>query len=312
MGLKINRAMALLATFSAAHICAAEIQLTDDIKLDLGLGAYVRTHAISPGTGESQNGYTSRVQLKANVLLADGWSVNTRWQAHYDWSGDRRHSGGAGSNYTGTYNDGISLDVGYLQYTSGNTVLRAGRQDANWGYGFNIEDDRRDRVLAMQSYSFDNGNGMSLLGIYDLRFAESEYQAESQPQDYYTDLHMYALAAVGKYNQTEWGFLWAYFDGSNNNTGLESVAGNTQPQVGYGIDYFHNISPYFKTNLGDISLKGAVNIVLSDSTAKSGYHTTWGDNSIAGFLEGSYATSASVELQAQAVAFVDEIGRAHV
>ncbi|MGF1875989.1 hypothetical protein L4D77_11725 [Photobacterium frigidiphilum] len=291
---------ALLAP-SASH--ASTHQVTDGVNLDFGMDAYVRSHAIKPSESSTENGFTSRVRVKANLLLDDGWSINTRWQAYYNWAGDRRHSGGEGSNFTdGVNNDGISLDLGFVQYSQNNLLLRAGRQRADWAYGFNIDNDRRDRLLAMKTYSLNDGDHFSLLGIYDLRFSESEYVTPSHPKDFYDDVHMYALAAVGNYNRWDWGMLWAYFDGGANNIGTPDI---NAPQAGYGIDYFHNISPYFTGTFGDFALKGAMNIILSDSTEKNSYHTTWGSNGYAGFIEGSYQLTSSVKLQAQGLGFID-------
>lgn len=287
-----------LCSSFATH--AAVVEFNDDIKLDWGMDAYVRGHAIDASGEESSNGYTSRFRVKTNLILSDGWSINTRWQGYYDWSGDRRHSGGAGTNYTdGSNSDGLSIDLGFVQYADQGLVLRAGRQRADWAYGFNIENDRRDRLLAMKSYQYGNNDQISLLGIYDLRFAESEYATDL---DVYDDVHMYALAAVGSHGIVDWGMLWAYFDGGEGNIGDSSTG---IPQAGYGIDYFHNISPFVNVVMNDFSVKAAANVILSDSTDKNGYHTTWGADGFAGFVETSYQLTPTVKLQAQAIGFVD-------
>ncbi|ROV57486.1 hypothetical protein EGH82_22855 [Vibrio ponticus] len=291
-------AVAGICTSFATH--SAIIELGDEAKLDWGIDAYVRAHAIDPSDAESENGYSSRFRLTTNFILQDGWSINTRWQGYYDWSGDRRHSGGAGTNYTdGSNADGLSIDLGFVQYANDGLVLRAGRQRADWAYGFNIENDRRDRMLAMQTYGYGEGNNISVLGIYDLRFAEDEHQSNF---DVYEDVHMYALAAVGSHSQLDWGMLWAYFYGGSENIG---DASQSIPQQGYGIDYFHNISPFFSLSLNQLTFKGAANVILSDSTQKNGYHTTWGNDGYAGFLEISYQLTPSIALQAQGIGFID-------
>lgn len=291
-------AVAGICTSFATH--SAVVELNEQAKLDWGVDAYVRAHAIDPSNAESENGYSSRFRLTTNLILEDGWSINTRWQGYYDWSGDRRHSGGAGTNYTdGSNADGLSIDLGFVQYAQDGLLLRAGRQRADWAYGFNIQNDRRDRLLVMQSYGYGEANNVSLIGIYDLRFAEDELDSSI---DVYDDVHMYALAAVGKHNALDWGMLWAYFDGGAQNIG---DASQNIPQQGYGIDYFHNISPFFTLSFDKLALKGAANIILSDSTEKNGYHTTWGSDGYAGFLEASYQLTSNVQIQAQGTGFVD-------
>lgn len=292
--------LAVAGLFTSTAGYSSVVELNDDIKLDWGMDAYVRAHAIEPNDGSSENGYTSRFRVKANLMLNDGWSINTRLQAYYDWAGDRRHSGGAGNNFTDDANvDGLSVDLGFVQYADDGLLLRAGRQRADWAYGFNISNDRRDRLLAMQSYGYGESDSVSLLGIYDLRFAESEYESDF---DVYKDVHMYALAAVGKHGVLDWGMLWAYFEGGDQNIGNPAI---DMPQAGYGIDYFHNISPYFTVQIDDFSLRGAANVILSDSTNQLGYHTTWGSDGFAGFVEANYQLTESLKIQAQGVGFVD-------
>ncbi|TOK18525.1 hypothetical protein CGI23_23925 [Vibrio parahaemolyticus] len=285
------------ASFSAY---SASIELNDDIKLDWGMDAYVRSHVIEPGEGDTENGFTSHFGINANLLLNDGWSVHTRLQGYYDWAGDRRHSGGAGTNYTSGENvDGLSLDLGYAQYFNDGLLIRAGRQRADWAYGFNIQNDRRDRLLAMKSYGYGQENNVSVLGIYDLRFSESGHDSA---YDVYHDVNMYALAAIGKHGVLDWGILWAYFDGDEANIGNASAS---IPQQGYGIDYFHNISPFFKVGLSPVELKGAVNVILSDSKQDNGYYTTWGSDGYSGFLEATYKVTSDIKLQVQGVGFID-------
>ncbi|WP_432452128.1 MULTISPECIES: hypothetical protein [unclassified Agarivorans] len=282
---------------------ASSYNIADDAKLDFAMDAYVRSHVIKPDNDSSEHGFTSRMRIKANLLLNDGWSIHSRWQAYYNWAGDRRHSGSPATNFTdGENNDGLSLDLGFAQYAKDGLLLRAGRQRADWAYGFNINNDRRDRLLAMKSYNFDHGKQINLIGIYDLRFSESEYDTTAKLDDYYADVSMYALAAMGKIERWDWGMLWAYFDGSENNIGNSAIGAGS---VGYGIDYFHNISPFFTGHFNDFTVKGAMNIILSDSTEKNGYYTTWGNNGYAGFLETSYQISPAFKLQAQALGFVD-------
>ncbi|MFN1580188.1 hypothetical protein [Vibrio rotiferianus] len=291
-------AVAGICSSFAAH--SSVVELNENIKLDWGMDAYVRAHVIEPSDGDTENGYSSRFRVKANLMLDDGWSINTRWQGYYDWAGDRRHSGGAGTNFTdGSNADGLSIDLGFVQYADNGLFLRAGRQRADWAYGFNIQNDRRDRVLAMKSYQYAPSNNVSVLGIYDLRFSESEHASDF---DVYDDVHMYALAAVGSHGIFDWGMLWAYFEGGNENIGN---AEEGIPQQGYGIDYFHNISPYFTVQLDQFTLKGAANVILSDSTQERGYHTTWGHDGFAGFLEASYAITPEVKLQVHGMGYVD-------
>ncbi|MDD1781282.1 hypothetical protein LRP49_08685 [Enterovibrio sp. ZSDZ35] len=292
--------------FALAGICApfsassAVTDINQDVSIDWGMDAYLQAFSVTPDAGENQHGYTSRFKMTANLLLDDGWSINTRWQAYYDWSGDRRHSGGSGTNFTDGENaDGLSLDLGYLQYAANDWIFRAGRQRADWGYGFNIENDRRDRLLAMKSLSYGQSNSVSVLGIYDLRFAEKELDTT---YDVYDDVHMYALAAVGKHGIVDWGMLWAYFDGGANNIGDPSQG---IPQQGYGIDYFHNVSPFLTVNLDALQLRSGVNIILSDSNETRGKYTTWGDDSLAGFIEASYSITPNVTVQAQGIGYVD-------
>ncbi len=282
----------------AASATAATVDMGDVGKLELQADAFVKAYHLDNGEGSSgsTHGAQSRVRLTMNMINDADWSINTRLLGFYDWAGDRRHSGGAGSNYDDDANsDSLSLDLAYLEYKGIDSWLfRIGRQEANWGYGFNITDDRRDRVLAMKTVVLDSG-WMGLLGIYDLRFAE-EHSESPLTASSTGNLDMYTLAAIGNYSGLDWGVLWAYFDGED----------ATFPEVSnaYSIHHFHNISPYFAKTVGQASFKGAANFIFSDANDDSPEHF-WGNDSWSAFVEGGYQITPEFQLQGQVAAFAD-------
>lgn len=291
-------ALACCIGLSAFGAQAHKADLGDSGTLEFKAAAFVKGYylddqSVSKSATDSQ-GAQSRVRLTLNMANTDGWAINTRWLAAYDWAGDRRESGGAGTNVkSGDNVDSVSLDTGYLQYSGAESWLfRVGRQEANWAYNFNIIDDRRDRLLAMKSIPTSAGY-VSLLGIYDLRFAEEQ---QATPDLYTDNLNMYALAAIGKHNGLDWGMLWAYFDGASSEDG-------SYPNP-YLIDNFHNISPYFSKQLGKFSVKGAANLILSDADdAQAKY--IWGDDSWSAFIETGYQIKPRLQVQAQVAAISD-------
>ncbi len=282
----------------ATGATAAMVDMGDAGKLEVKADAFVKAYHLDEGEGSSgsTHGAQSRVRLTMNMINDADWSINTRFLGFYDWAGDRRHSGGSGSNYDdGTNSDSLSLDLAYLEYKGIDSWLfRIGRQEANWGHGFNITDDRRDRILAMKTMVLDSG-WMGLLGIYDLRFAE-EHSENALADSSTGDLDMYTLAAIGNYSGLDWGVLWAYFDGE------EAVYPNVSNA--YFINNFHNISPYFAKTVGSASFKGAANFIFSDANDDApGYF--WGNDSWSVFVEGGYQATPEFQLQAQVAAFGD-------
>jgi hypothetical protein len=63
-------AVAGICTSFATH--SAVVELNEQAKLDWGVDAYVRAHAIDPSNAESENGYSSRFRLTTNLILEDG------------------------------------------------------------------------------------------------------------------------------------------------------------------------------------------------------------------------------------------------
>lgn len=282
----------------AASATAAMVDMGDVGKLEIKADAFVKGYHLDEGEGSSgsTHGAQSRVRLTMNMINDADWSINTRFLGFYDWAGDRRHSGGSGSNYSDDANsDSLSLDLAYLEYKGIDSWLfRIGRQEANWGHGFNITDDRRDRILAMKTKILDSG-WIGLLGIYDLRFAK-EHSENTLATFSEGNLDMYTLAAIGNYSGLDWGVLWAYFDGEK----------ATFPQVPnpYFIHNFHNISPYFEKTMDQLSFKGAANLILSDAN-DDGPAYFWGNNSWSVFVEGGYQITPEFQLQAQVAGFGD-------
>ncbi len=279
----------------ATSATAAMVDMGDVGKLELKADAFVKGYHLDKGedTNGSEHGAQSRVRLTMNMTNEADWSINTRFLGYYDWAGDRRHSGGSGSNYSDDSNsDSLSLDLAYLEYKGIDSWLfRIGRQEANWGHGFNITDDRRDRILAMKTKVLDSG-WIGLLGIYDLRFAK-EHSENALAASSDGNLDMYTLAAIGNYSGLDWGVLWAYFDGED--------AAVPNP---YFIHNFHNISPYFSKTMDQLSFKGAVNLILSDANDDNPDHF-WGNNSWSVFVESGYQITPEFQLQGQVAAFGD-------
>ncbi|WP_227490307.1 DUF1302 domain-containing protein [Shewanella benthica] len=302
-------ALACSLGMMSSALYAATVELDDVGKIEFKADAYVKAYNVDNGegnfnTGENVKGAQSRARFTLNLTNETGWSINTRMLGFYDWAGDRRHSGGAGSDYTSDENiDSLSLDLAYLQYKGDDGWLfRFGRQEASWGYGFNIMDDRRDRALAMKTIMTDGGY-VGLIGLYDLRFSE-DFSQNSLTTLSTGDLHMYALAAIGNQSGWDWGMLWAYFDGESA-PDFPSEVSNP-----YFIDYFHNISPYLGKTIGDFSFKTSANINLSDANDEQANYF-WGNDSWAAFLEAGYQITPEFQLQVQIAAIGDggQVGR---
>ncbi|WP_025823551.1 hypothetical protein [Shewanella marina] len=296
-------ALACSMGMMATSAQAVTVDFADVGKIEMKADAFVKGYHLDNGPGnfgpdESKKGAQSQVRLTMNMYNDSGWAIKTRLLGFYDWAGDRRHSGGSGTDYdNGINNDSISLDEAYLEYTGIDSWLfRVGRQEANWGYNFNIADDRRDRILAMKTLMLDTGY-VGLIGIYDLRFAEDHSTNGLAPVST-GDLSMYTIAAVGNYSGLDWGVLWAYFDGKPAPDFPNEVSNP------YYTDYFHNISPYFGKTMGDFSVKGAANIILSDANKDNAIYF-WGNNSWSAFLEAGYQFTPEFQLQAQVAAIGD-------
>lgn len=277
--------------------------------LEFKADAVMKGYSINNGegnfhTGDDITGALTQARLTMNMTNEDGWALNTRMLAYYDWAGDRRHSGGSGSNYTSDNNvDSFSLDLAFLEYKGADGWLfRAGRQEANWAYGFNIADDRRDRILAMKSIMTDGGYA-AILGIYDLRFSD-EYSDSAVTPVSTDDLSMYTLAVMGNQNGLDWGLAWSYFDGASAPDFPNEVSNP------YYIDYFHNISPYLGKTIGDFSIKGAANINVSDASKDQKIYF-WGNNSWAAFVETGYQFTPEFQVQLQVAGMGDggQVGR---
>ena len=297
-----------LGLMSSASI-AASVEIDDVGKIEFKADAFIKAYDVDNGegnfnTGDSINGALSQVRFTLNVANETGWSINTRMLGFYEWAGDRRHSGGSGTDYTSTDNlDSLSLDLAYLEYKGDDGWLfRAGRQEASWAYGFNIADDRRDRILAMKTLMTDGGY-VGLIGIYDLRFSE-DFSENSFTDVSTGDLNMYALAAVGNQSGLDWGMLWAYFDGESAPSDFSQVSNP------YYIKNFHNLSPYLGKTIGDFSFKAAANFNLSDANDEDAIYF-WGNNSWAAFLEAGYQITPEFQIQAQIAGIGDggQVGR---
>jgi hypothetical protein len=352
----IGKPLPLLA--ACLSVMAAPLAVADGLKapegfkpeFSWGVDTYLHAFGVDNDVTGNDNGFVTNVLLTGKLKMFDNWAFNAGVRGYYQAKGDRRHSGAAGDNYTDDNNvDSFSLDTAFLQYANDGWDVRFGRQRADWAYNFNIGNDRRDRFMVSKMIPLEGeGNYILPLLVADLRFAKREIDAGRYPliddNDFYDDVHMYAIGAVGNYNTFEWGALYAYFGGGDNNIGcvvtdpladpivcnnlatsthdditfgelLDLLAGNAElslPQVGYGIDYFHIVQPYFTWTLDNLRLRGALNAIWSDSQDENGYYTTWGNDSLAGYLEASYTFSDMFKAEVQGGWYADGglVGRA--
>ncbi len=305
--------MTLKYRLATAAICAcsmsanaATINMGDTGKLEVKADAFAKIYH-NDGAGRNafsfpyDKGAQSRFRLGLSLSNDSDWSLHTRLLGFYNWAGDRRQSTGAGSNYSSDLNsDSLSLDLAFIEYTGIDTwSIRVGRQAATWGYGFTIADDRRDRILARQITPLDKGF-LGFMAIYDLRFSTDHYDASALHQNtgnnYSDDLHGINVLMFGKYDGLDWGVNATYMNGA------DSVAKPiTNP---YGIEDFYLLAPYASKTFDKISLKGAANIMFSNSD-DDGITNAWGNNSLAAFVEAGYQFTPEFQLQAQVGAFVD-------
>lgn len=291
---------AIIAGAASFSSMAHKVDIDDIGTLEFKADAFIKGYHLdndsnSEAVESSQKkGAQSRVRLTANMYGQDGWAIKTRWLGYYDWKGDRRQNGGSGSDFeSGDNVDSVSMDVAYLEYTgSDGWLFRAGRQEANWAYGFNISDDRRDRIMLMKTIN-TSGGYFALLGLYDLRFSQQNADTNNV---YNGDLSMYTIGGIGNHKGLDYGLLWAYFDG-------EGYGDGKGPNP-YSIKSFHNISGYFGKTFDKFSTKGAFNVIQSSADDEINKYI-WGNDSWSAFVETGYQLTDSWQVQGQAAMFAD-------
>lgn len=253
----------------------------------------------NPNTDE---GISSRLQLDLKFKNVNSWSINSTVQTYYDWAGDRRQDGGAGSNYVKNDNqkqnpDNFSIDKLFVEKYANKTLFRIGRQEANWANGFNINNDRRDRLLALRTFKTNKMN-YTLISLYDLRFSNNQYNFISKVDDrQLSDLHMYAVAIIGSGANLSWGTLYALFSGGSKNSESNS-------KYGYNIDQFHQIAPYLKYSHNKFTIDSSVTLNFSNSNKSTGSRKfLWGNDSQAGYFKLGFKLNSHYSFETQVAHF---------
>jgi hypothetical protein len=172
-----------LGTASILSMAIAGANVANAIQTDFGVTYKAEGFAVSSDAFEdagaassTDNGFANRLRVKADFKdEATGISVHTSTELAADrWSGDGKSlpsNMASGQSYSGNANEDVSLDLGYVQVPFSNgTIVRVGRQAANWSNCFLTCDDRRDRVLTLTPTSLG-----TVIALYDRRSDTAQF-----------------------------------------------------------------------------------------------------------------------------------------
>ncbi|ROO31440.1 hypothetical protein [Salinisphaera japonica] len=116
---------------------------------------YVDSNAFDNDTAgfvDSDQGFAQYLRVEADFKHEEtGVQVITRVELSGDrWTGDERQYSPTAQRAFNTTNTGdtVRLDLGFVQIPIGKTLIRVGRQEANFNNCFLVCDDRRDRIFA--------------------------------------------------------------------------------------------------------------------------------------------------------------------
>lgn len=231
-----------LGTASILSLAIAGANVANAIQTDIGVDYRAQFFAVDSeafdGNSDTDNGFANLLRLKADFRHeATGVSLHTRTQLAGDrWSGDKRGDHdlngdqGTGSSGHGSYssdgNENVTLDLAYVQVPFDNgSVLRVGRQEANWNNCFLVCDDRRDRIMGM----IPTAAGTLILG-YDRRRDDTAFNNTDNGD-------MVNVGLVTRLGGFSVGLLWVHW--------LENS------DEGYPLHGVHLFSPYIQGQIAD-------------------------------------------------------------
>lgn len=202
----------------------------------------------------ARSGWANYLRLKADFKDENtGVSVHTSIELTGSrWMGDDRGTA-VSPGATGQYNpssggDNTRLDMGYAQVPFANgTILRVGRQAANWNNCFLVCDDRRDRILTITP----TGVG-TLLALYDRRRDATSFTNLDNGDQV-------GLGLVTKAADFTVGLLYVHW--------FENAKDENITTGAYVLSGLHLVSPYISGNLTDnLSLTAGFTFTEGSST----------------------------------------------
>ncbi|SFR80272.1 hypothetical protein SAMN05216203_3062 [Marinobacter daqiaonensis] len=247
-----------LGTASILGLAIAGANMANAIQTDFGVDFQSSAFAVDSDAYEAagrdsatDTGFANLLRVKADFKHeGTGVSVHTRTELAGDrWTGDGGRNTpaggtGGGGGITGAYNNGnlgsnVRLDLGYVQVPFANgTILRVGRQEANWSNCFLVCDDRRDRIITITPTSL----GTVIVG-YDRRQDSTSFRNPDNGD-------MVNAGLVTRLGGFTTGLLYVYW--------MENSDG--APGGQYALQGTHLFSPYISGKLGDaVTLTAGLN-----------------------------------------------------
>jgi len=295
----VRRAVGSLGLLSAALLGSAPAMA---IQTDFGVdyrasGFYVDSNAFdsdAAGFVDSDSGFAQYLRVEADFKHEEtGVQVITRVELSGDrWTGDERQYSPTAQRAFNTSNtgDNVRLDLGFVQIPIGKTLLRVGRQEANWNNCFLVCDDRRDRIFAARGFGPVNA-----FVIYDRRQDNASFANIDNGDQFVGGF----VTPLGK---TDWklGALYLYYNNNydGNLTDYPFLAGSTRSQstdipggvtggAPYVLDGGSAISPYVTGKIGNVTIEAGTNVFFSgnvDNDATPGQDDFFSDVGWAEYL----------------------------
>ena len=285
---RMTGACALVAAAAIGAQPAAAIQT--DFGVDYRATTfYVDSNAFDSDTAgftDSDQGFAQYLRVEADFKHEEtGVQVITRVELSGDrWTGDERQYSPTAQRAFNVSNTGdtVRLDLGFVQIPIGKTLLRVGRQEANWSNCFLVCDDRRDRIFAARSFGPVNA-----FALYDRRQDDVAFANVDNGDQFLVG----AVSPLGEsgwnlgalflhYNENYDGQLsdYAFFPGSQrsvNGRPAETVGNGSTPYV---LDGGYAFSPYMTGALGRFDIEFGANVFFDGSVENNlGTPQTRGD-----------------------------------
>lgn len=282
-----------LGTASILGMAIAGANMANALETDFGVTYKADAFAVSSDAFEddgasspTDNGFANRLRVKADFKDENtGISVHTSTELSGDrWSGDGK-STSTNPTYSGDHNEDLTLDLGYVQVPFSNgTILRAGRQAANWSNCFLTCDDRRDRILTLTPTSLG-----TVIALYDRRSDTGSFANRDNGDQL-------ALGLVTKAADFDIGLLYVHWL-KNTETFVRNAPGDTSEDT-YALQGTHLFSPYISGMVGDIvKLDAGVNY-FDGNEIDLGNGTIYADANFGMYVRGGFDLGA-MNLQVQ-------------
>ncbi len=218
-------------------------------------------------SADNDNGFAHYIRLKADFKHESGVELHTSIELAGDrWVGeDHANTGAADQRFSADRGDNVRLDLGFVQFPLGKTLIRVGRQESNWNNCFTSCDDRRDRIIALRRF----GNVSAFIG-YDRRQDNAPfYNADNGDQIF--------PGFVAPLGDTGWqlGFLYVHYLNSysgdlvdtdpalidTDGDGVPDAAapGSTGARNVYVLSNGNLFAPYVMGSLGAIDIEAGLN-----------------------------------------------------